>query len=93
MYTQKQKFLNKKHFGRGINYAEIKPARNYINNDNNKLIKLPRNILNELFTNWYTKSDKNSWFMLKDVTQLPNCEGNFFKLIYTSFICNTMFIF
>ena len=72
--------------------GEIKPARNYINN-NNRLIKLPLNILNELFTNWYTKSDKNLWFMLKDVTQLPNCEGNFFQLIYTSLICNTIFIF
>ena len=49
--------------------------------------------MNDLYSYWYMKADKNSWFMLKDVTQLPNFEGNFFKLIYTSVICNTMFIF
>ena len=92
VYT-KAKILNKKHFGRGINYAESVPARNVHHADTNKIIKLTLNQMNDLFTYWYMKADKNAWFMLKDVTQLPNCEGNYFQLIYTSVICNIMFIF
>ena len=49
--------------------------------------------MNDLYTYWYMKADKNSWLTLKDVTQLPNCEGNYFQLMYTSVICNIMFIF
>ena len=93
MYTLKQNFLSKKHFGREINNAETAPARNVYHADTNRILKITLNQMNDLYSYWYMKSDKNSWFMLKDVTQLPNCEGNYFQLIYTSVICNTMFIF
>ena len=79
LYSIDTKILNKKHFGRGINYAETVPARNVYHADTNRIGKVTLNIMNDLYSNWYMKSDKNSWFMLKDVTQLPKCEGNFFQ--------------
>ena len=69
--------LNKKHIGRGVEFAEEQQAR-LVTNRFNKQIKLPRNLRNNIYENWQEKKQRNSWFMLKDITKV-DVEGKYYK--------------